>query len=437
MNGESHDSQITLDPRTAFARARRRYRTKVAARRMTSGVAVVALVVGAVTAVSRTTESDRQHWSAVGPTQALRAEVPDWKMASEPMPPLPWPKPVTPSTLRPGAWGSDHDVMTPLARSAGADWTTFELSVDFPDAISNTEYVQAMTVLRSRVGLLGREWISWQSITPLIIMKVQGTRFSLREARELVTTEQFIGYDRRVRVARNVNAARIFEEREVREVRIGVNATRKCSDSRDGSNWYASVGRDLCYSLGPSLIDGNDVVRADAAEQGGQWGVNVTFSPGSLRRITTGHKGRKIAIVINGEVAGTLAIADRVVGDSVRITGDFTETQARDIVQALSLAVPIPRGVRVLGQFSLLTVVSPSTAECFLSSEPEEQFACLGMNDLVNGQRYFLGTHSRADAAQIDCVAVALGEMTLDRARRVSASGIGQAVYTPCGIPGF
>lgn len=74
--------------------------------------------------------------------------------------------------------------------------------------------------------------------------------------------------------------------------------------------------------------------------------VLLTFNDegGTLfENITTEHVGKQLAIFLDGEVISSPVIQEPILGGSATITGNFTPTEGRDLVQNLNFgALPVP-----------------------------------------------------------------------------------------------
>jgi SecD/SecF fusion protein len=113
--------------------------------------------------------------------------------------------------------------------------------------------------------------------------------------------------------------------------------------------------------LGPPAVTGNDVSTASATIGGGfsvAWQVQVDFrNDGAWRRLTgtaacapPGDPARRLAIVLDNEVISSPQVAPEIAcdqgitGGTTSITGDFSESEAKDLallIRAGALPVPV------------------------------------------------------------------------------------------------
>ena len=117
----------------------------------------------------------------------------------------------------------------------------------------------------------------------------------------------------------------------------------------------------LDIGLGPAAVTGNDVSTASATVGGGfsvAWQVQVEFrNDGAWTRLTgdaacapPGDPGRRLAIVLDEEVISSPQVAPEIrcnqgiTGGTTSITGNFTESEAKDLallIRAGALPVPV------------------------------------------------------------------------------------------------
>ena len=95
------------------------------------------------------------------------------------------------------------------------------------------------------------------------------------------------------------------------------------------------------YLLKPkSIIDNSMIVDAEVAVDGFRHGnmINIQFSKEGAELIsefTAKNVGKRVAIVLNSKVYSAPAIAERVTGGKLQITGDFSMVEALKIVNSI------------------------------------------------------------------------------------------------------
>jgi len=60
---------------------------------------------------------------------------------------------------------------------------------------------------------------------------------------------------------------------------------------------------------------------------------------------------------------------------------------------------------------------------------------CLSLDTLVSSQERYLRDETKATEEQVACVSKKLRAMTVEQVRALANTGIGEAVYVPCGLP--
>ncbi len=93
----------------------------------------------------------------------------------------------------------------------------------------------------------------------------------------------------------------------------------------------------VCYQLGPNLLSGDQVKTARASydsNQGG-WGVDVTYKSGAFTNIATNYVGKQVAITLDNAVLSAPVINKGITSDNVRISGSFSEAEAKRLALAL------------------------------------------------------------------------------------------------------
>ena len=85
------------------------------------------------------------------------------------------------------------------------------------------------------------------------------------------------------------------------------------------------------------LVTTNDVLQARVLEINGQFNVAVTLAPDAGARLATAtatHKGKPLAIIVDGDVISAPTVRDRITNEAL-ITGDFTREEAERIATGL------------------------------------------------------------------------------------------------------
>jgi preprotein translocase subunit SecD len=102
-----------------------------------------------------------------------------------------------------------------------------------------------------------------------------------------------------------------------------------------------------CYLLGPAILTGKSVTSASASygqdSNGNGWGVDVTFKGNDfVQKIAQPYVGKQIAIDLDGLVQSAPTINSGITGNKVRISGSFSQGQAKDLALVLKYgALPI------------------------------------------------------------------------------------------------
>lgn len=131
-------------------------------------------------------------------------------------------------------------------------------------------------------------------------------------------------------------------------------ATPACSFEALADQEVVYLGKDgtTKYKLGPVRLTGDAIARARAVyDTGGQTSIGqgwmIVFDltkQGADRfaKVTTELVGRQLAIVLDREVISAPAIREPITGGSGRITGSFTEQEAKDLATVLNAgALPV------------------------------------------------------------------------------------------------
>jgi preprotein translocase subunit SecD len=97
-----------------------------------------------------------------------------------------------------------------------------------------------------------------------------------------------------------------------------------------------------CFSLGPVLIARSNLDAASAMHDDAtaQWVVNVHFADDEfLDKVAEPMIGRRIAIVVDGDVQSVPEVNPGITGRDVQISGGFTEAEARALATRLVAGV--------------------------------------------------------------------------------------------------
>jgi preprotein translocase subunit SecD len=87
-------------------------------------------------------------------------------------------------------------------------------------------------------------------------------------------------------------------------------------------------------------LTAKDVAGAEVTRDGaGNPAVGVTFTEEGTRkfaRLTGEHKGKRLAILVEGKVISAPVVNDKIPGGKAEITGRFTREQAEKLARAIS-----------------------------------------------------------------------------------------------------
>jgi len=92
------------------------------------------------------------------------------------------------------------------------------------------------------------------------------------------------------------------------------------------------------------------VLRAFASDEFGNRSVNLQFDADGAKRFydlsrlhsTRGGRGLPFVIVLDGEILSAPVFLEPIAGGQAKITGDFTEKQARSMASAIMNPLPRP-----------------------------------------------------------------------------------------------
>jgi preprotein translocase subunit SecD len=101
---------------------------------------------------------------------------------------------------------------------------------------------------------------------------------------------------------------------------------------------------EVCYLLGPTLMTGKDISRADARYNPSEgWVVELTFKNDDfVDKVATPYVGKQVAIEIDGVVQSAPTINEGITGRNVQISGSFDEKDARQLASVLRYgALPV------------------------------------------------------------------------------------------------
>jgi preprotein translocase subunit SecD len=128
---------------------------------------------------------------------------------------------------------------------------------------------------------------------------------------------------------------------------------QKCSDlvaprdqtvAADAEVWLPDPDRTFCFLLGPTVLTGKDIGRADARfDSNLGWHVAVQFKNDDfVTNVAEPLVNKLVAIDLDGEVQSAPRINPGITGRDVQITGDFSEGEARHLAQVLKYgALPL------------------------------------------------------------------------------------------------
>ena len=120
-------------------------------------------------------------------------------------------------------------------------------------------------------------------------------------------------------------------------------ATDPLQGNDDPDQYLISCSQDgtLVYLLGPQIISGTDIADASAntnTQSGGAWVVNVGFKNKAKDfwpQYTATHTGTQTAFTLDSRVVSAPAIQGAINTPTTEITGNFTQTQAKDLANVL------------------------------------------------------------------------------------------------------
>jgi preprotein translocase subunit SecD len=102
-----------------------------------------------------------------------------------------------------------------------------------------------------------------------------------------------------------------------------------------------------CWALGPALLTGKSVKTAKSSyateSSGSGWGVDVTFKNDDfVNKVAAPNVGQLVAIELDGVVQSAPQINEGITGRTVRISGNFTQGEAKDLALVLKYgALPV------------------------------------------------------------------------------------------------
>ena len=142
-------------------------------------------------------------------------------------------------------------------------------------------------------------------------------------------------------------------------------------------------GSDRRVYLRPDpVVTGADVTSARVADAGGQYSINVTFSPTASNRLaeaTKSHVGRPVAILLDGRLISAPTLRSMIRGSAV-ITGDFTRAQAERIAAGLR-----PAGAAAAPGQAPFTGQDPGVTLPTLLTEVRPQYTAAAMDAKIQG----------------------------------------------------
>jgi len=104
----------------------------------------------------------------------------------------------------------------------------------------------------------------------------------------------------------------------------------------------------------PEMLDGKDLDRAFAmTDQWGQYEVTLRFNNKGARafgKVTSEYVGKRLAIVLDGKVYSAPNINEPIYGGSARISGNFTQKEAKQLAVVLSCG-NLPVAIQIGSEF--------------------------------------------------------------------------------------
>jgi preprotein translocase subunit SecD len=108
--------------------------------------------------------------------------------------------------------------------------------------------------------------------------------------------------------------------------------------------WLPDPDRTGCYQLGPTVLTGKDIGRADARYDPNQgWLVDISFKNDDfVTKVAQPFVNKSVAIDLDGVVQSAPRINPGIEGRDVQITGQFSESEAKHLAQVLKYgALPL------------------------------------------------------------------------------------------------
>ena len=117
----------------------------------------------------------------------------------------------------------------------------------------------------------------------------------------------------------------------------GNRTGKSCAQLVTEHHWYWDLDHKTCYLLGPDVLGGTAVrsARASPSPEGTGWGVDINYRDNLfVKDVAKPYVGRQVAIVLD-EVVSAPEIEPGITANDVRISGHFTEIQARRVAVML------------------------------------------------------------------------------------------------------
>lgn len=140
-------------------------------------------------------------------------------------------------------------------------------------------------------------------------------------------------------VAAESSASQIFQMRLVADKPSSQTERMTVVGNRQGTE-----GKEVLYVQKAVLLDQTDLRSAavNTNTPGGAPVIEITFTDSGAKRfskVTRQNIGRRLAIVIDGQVYSAPVIRTEIVGGKGQISGSFSEQEARDLAAKISKAL--------------------------------------------------------------------------------------------------
>lgn len=237
---------------------------------------------------------------------------------------------------------ADLEVLGTAEAGEGQVRYTLRYTPEAAARIADMAQDQALRTIRSRIDQFG---VAEPDIRKQADHRIQIQLPGLSDPRRAV---QIIGQTARLEfnlVRDDVDPGRTVLPAGV----IALPLVEKCVDGQERVTSTLAVEKD-------PLLTGEDVVDARPGfDQIGQSHVSLTFNgrgAAIFERVTGEHKGKRMAIVLDGKIYSAPNIRERISGGRASITGSFTTTEAQDLALVLR-AGSLPAPVTILEERSV------------------------------------------------------------------------------------